>query len=377
MLLRPCAPLRNTCLTVFCLVGIACWCAVAGAESREADPPATTQTKTADSPADDKKSITPINIDLPADASISDPNQPRFVVVLLDGTKLRGRLLNESFAIETRFGKLTVPLAKFISLRCGTNTLAHRKQRVEALIQQLGNEDFKQRESAQEQLKLIGPRIVRLLEDARSHDNTETATRVKDLLEHFDKLRNQFGVEAIAPWTDKDELINDEFRTNGTLVSQTVVIEGFFGKLNLPLEHIDHIRRIQKQAGAAAYANLNVKGTHLVQHKAMRTKIKVTRGDRIMIRASGTIVRSTSSSYTSTPDGSSRFGYYYMKGDRVYGGTLLARVGSRGKWHRIGSNGTFTATNEGELQFAVSMSDSYASRYQFNGDYKVAVRVER
>ena len=191
-------------------------------------------------------------------------------------------------------------------------------------------------------------------------------------------MGSEFDAEASEPWRRQDTLETRLFTARGKLLTQTITLEGYFGKVELPLNRIKHAQRLGGMDMANVFKRTVVKGSNLMTKRALITKVKVRRGDVVSVRADGSIHRSgSSSSYVSNPNGTSRFSYFYVDSQKLYGGILVARVGTSGKWRVVGSKGTFTARRDGELHLAIGMSESYATRYTYTGEYNVAVFVRR
>ena len=59
---------------------------------------------------------------------------------------------------------------------------------------------------------------------------------------------------------------------------------------------------------------------------------------------------------------------------KIYGGTLMVRVGNRGEFVRAGSSVSFTADADGPLQLGIAMPSAY-TRYDYTGGYEVKIRI--
>jgi len=120
-------------------------------------------------------------------------------------------------------------------------------------------------------------------------------------------------------------------------------------------------------------------GRGLVTQRFKNSKIRLNRGDRVALRADGTLAMTPwGSNMMSTPDGNTNCSYFKVGSNKFYGGTLLAKIGSSGKIFKAGSKLTFTAEQAGVLSFAIAMNTSYGSgNHQFPGQYNVKIRVDR
>ena len=119
--------------------------------------------------------------------------------------------------------------------------------------------------------------------------------------------------------------------------------------------------------------NVSVDAETFFQREPMSTRIRINRGDRVQIRASGT-VRWTNWNMDSNPDGLPNQGNY--RG--IQSGTLCAQIGNSGKPIKIGSGESFVASEAGTLYLAIAVQDNYANQnsYRWTGSYKVKIVVD-
>lgn len=299
-----------------------------------------------------------------------------FEVRLLDGSRLRGRLLSSMIVMETAYGRLKVPIEQVTGFACGLDKLTERRDRIERLAGQLDDPSFETRESAQRSLLSMGPAVEGELKQRRAAASAEGARRISLVLDHFQELREEFAADAV-PWRREDTLATRLFTAPGRLLIESIELEGAFGRVELPLSRIASVRRLPAAPLANALHRAKVLGSHVVGKQTMRTRIAVRPGDEVCFSADGAIHRNGSSTYVSTPGGTSRFGTYTLGAQQLYGGVLLARIGASGKWRPVGGKGRFTATREGQLHLAIGLSGTYVTRYSYTGHYDVSVYVKR
>lgn len=105
----------------------------------------------------------------------------------------------------------------------------------------------------------------------------------------------------------------------------------------------------------------------------LRTSIKVNRGDKIKISATGKIVLGLFAG-ASSPDGINGFREYNIVPNARHG-SLLARVRQVGDdvWYVVGSEGSFIAESFGTLEFQVNDADAGNNSGQFN----ISVEITR
>lgn len=299
----------------------------------------------------------------------------RFEIELRDGTCLRGELQADEILISTKYGKLTVPVQELTRITPGLNTRKSLRQRVAQLLTDLGGDDFRGRDVAQEQLLELGPSFSPVLRDLANADNAEQSARLRAIFDEYTKLEKTWGPSAGKSMQLQDQVTTREFTASGQVLLESITIHGLYGTVSVDLELVKSIRRAAMVADSDLYHTANVTGAHMVASEPLETQIDIRRGDVISIRAGGTIRRSSSSSYTSYPDGSSNLGTV-QSSPRIYGGTLMVKVGKSNEFVPSGSQTTFTADRDGKLFLGIAMHPNYL-RYTYEGAYDVKVRVSR
>ena len=118
---------------------------------------------------------------------------------------------------------------------------------------------------------------------------------------------------------------------------------------------------------------IEVDGAAFFQTEPVSSKIRVNRGDRILIRATG-IVQWTNWSTSSGPDGISNQGQW----QGMNCGCLAARIGDSSNYIKIGTKGEFTAKQSGVLYLGVAMRDNFATNngYRWEGKYTAKILVK-
>jgi len=314
----------------------------------------------------------------PATAS-KTPVDPELVQLhLRDGMIVSGKFSVQEISVLTSYGVLQVPITKLRSFTPGLSSTPELSGQIASLVDRLGSDDFAAREEAQKQLLAMGLPIRAVLARHQGGGNVERARRVKAILEKLTELADEGEEGPQDELIDGDKVATTVFTMIGDISPKTFQFYSKYGQLSIDLGDI----RIAKRAAGGPVRDdvrktLTVEGTYIAQLRFKNSGIKVVKGDKITVSATGMISRNNSSSYRSGPDGnSSRFGYY-LRSPKIYGGTLIARV-SGGKVVKVGSRGTFVAKKDGSLQFAIAMRPEYATgNYQFPGQYNLTIKVTR
>ncbi len=296
---------------------------------------------------------------------------------LWDGSTISGKLKIESLDIETSYGRLTVPIGQIKQVLPGLQSYPELKARIDRLVESLGDKDFDVRESSQRELSGMGVMVLNLLDSYQHLGSAEQKKRLKEIQVELhaiaDDLQDSGEFDSERMLSLRDTVVTKEFTIVGAVQTTDFLLQTRFGDLNVKLNDIkagdrtvfgsQEIVRKQVKVGAEAF----------FQRKPANTRIRVNRGDRIKISASGN-VNWTNWSQNSTPDGLPNQGNY----QGITSGKLIARVGNSGKFVEIGSKGEFRASSAGVLYLGIAMQDNYVQQgsYRWTGEYQARVVVE-
>lgn len=309
------------------------------------------------------------------------PVNPKLIMLhLLDGSVLAGEMGITEISVATEFGELTVPLAKVRSIRPGLESSPELAKKVFGTIEALGSDDYKAREQAHKDLVAMGLKVHAILETYRNDENAERKRHVGEILKELEELLSEqqelaeAGEPVEKPYIKHDTVVTDDFTIVGKVSPAVFKLDSKYGQLTVNLADLKHAER--PRPGRETLRKLvQVPGDSLVQRSFKSSGIRVEAGDKISIRADGSIVMSPwGSEMTSGPDGGPNFGWYVP--NQISGGTLVAKIGDRGQVFKVGSKSTFVAKTSGVLQFAVAMQQQYAQQgYSYPGQFNVRVTV--
>jgi hypothetical protein len=298
--------------------------------------------------------------------------------VLWDGTVVTGDIGIEFLIVQTKFGKLEVPVKNIMSLRPGMDSFPQMTQEIAELVEKLGDRDFQTREKAHRALVAKGNLIRAEIENFKDGGSAERK-------KHLDKIREQ--IEEMADdeeeWEEDgerepemirgDTIQTRDFTIVGKIIQPEFSLSSKYGNLRIALSDIKQGDRNWMQTTETINRNIAVQGNSFFQTKPVSTKIRVNKGDRIKIRASGTVQWASWGNISSGPGGITNQGNW--NGHNC--GTLLARIGEKGELIKIADKGEFVAKSNGVLFLGISMRDNYANQasYQWPGTYKARVSL--
>ncbi|MEX2188258.1 MAG: hypothetical protein WD875_15735 [Pirellulales bacterium] len=297
-----------------------------------------------------------------------------------DGTILIGELLLDELEVETEFGTLIVPRKQLLGLSPGLDSRSGFDERVDELVAALASSDRTVAAAAERELTRLGPSLSSEL--ARRADELEGdhAKRLRSLIDRIEEAESDldaFDEQETRQLIRKDRVRTTRFTIVGRILPRELRFKSRYGEIEADLADVVVVERQTMDEREDVARSFSVTGQNLVQTQMKKTGVSVRKGDRIVVRASGMIRRSAgTSTYVSSPDGSTRFGNHSTN-PQILGGTLVAKIGTRGKEIKVGSNASFIAKEDGVLTFGVGMRPDYVGRYSFPGEYKVKLRVVR
>lgn len=308
------------------------------------------------------------------------PIDPRMIWLhLMDGAVISGRLSIDDIDVETSFGNLKVPVSSIRSFTPGMTSHPELLAQVERLVEQLGSSDFGERELAQKQLVKVGLPARDALRARADDRDTERRTRIKAIMTELDELQESVEEGDEAPplsteaMAQRDTMETTEFTVVGRIVQKSFSLTSPYGPLTVKLSDIRRARR-ETATRPDVKRNFSVEGAHLVQRSTLGTKIRLERGDRVIVEASGTLTMTPwGHQAVSTPDGAPNYGWYTP--NEIPSGALVGRISDKGSFFKIGSKQTFTADRAGVLELGIGIQGDYAQN-NFPGRYTVKVTVK-
>ncbi len=305
-----------------------------------------------------------------------DPDVITFT--LSDGSTIAGKLDVTEIQLTTSYGMLTIPVSKILSFTPGLDSRRSLDENIKRLIEQIGSEQFNERELAKRELTDMGVAVQDELRKALAQEKNDSRIKViKVILEKIEEEALEADEDsrpAKVGLLRNDTVATAKFTATGKISPKEFKIQSKFGQLIVKLADIQKATRPVQQA-LEITKTVTVGGQYIIQKSQLSTKISVKRGDRITIRAEGQLTMSPwGSNNRSTPDGDGNQYGWYVPG--IPGGALVAKIGTSGQPFKVGSKQTFTAKRSGVLYLAIGMNSSQASS-TFPGGYKAKIQLKR
>jgi len=225
-----------------------------------------------------------------------------------DGAVVGGDVSVDRLLVQTEFGSLEIPIEKLSSFYPGLNSFPERKRMLDTLVEQLGDRDYGVREEAHRKLREMGLQLRKQLfefDDGGSAERnkhlTELRKELEEMIEDLEEEEEQpSGVQRAL--ISGDQIDTPDFSVVGKIQQPTFQITSKYGQLTIRLEDIRFADRSFNQPRVEIRKSVAVSGNTFFQKTPKSTRVRVNKGDRITIRASGT-VDWTNWSNTSSPEG--------------------------------------------------------------------------
>jgi hypothetical protein len=301
-----------------------------------------------------------------ADNPKSEPREAE--VRFADGSAVRVLVLQETLEVATKYGKLVVPTTEVRRIEFGQHLPEATVRRVDALIKQLGSDNFHLREQATSELAALGPdAFLRLKLAARSND-LEVAQRAQAVIE---RIRENHPAEKLQIKYD-DSITTAEFPVVGRIVSATIKVRtSYFGDLELKVPELRSIR--WTAGGGEEEITVDAAKYGSARDQWMDTGFVVNSDVGLLVTAAGQV--------DLWPQGPGQYvtgpaGYRNTAGqvNSFPSGALLGRIGEHGKIFLVGQRYEETPTQDGKLYLHIVPSPwNNASA----GSYKVRITTVR
>ena len=309
-----------------------------------------------------------------------EPLGPKHIRLhLFDGSVISGDLSVSEITVDTSFGKLVVPIDKIRSFTPGLDSNPKQVEELQALINNLGSDDYKTREQAHKDLVAMGAKVRKELEAHVNSENAEIKRHVGEIIKALEAAAEEAGDDEEAPaeqpWIRLDTVVTTDFTVVGKVSPPEFAIQSKYGPLNVKLADVQMAAR-EVAARESLRKTITVDGANLAQRTFKTSGIRVEAGDKITVRADGNIIMSPwGSNAATTPDGAPNYGWYVP--NQIPGGALVAKIGDKGTIFKVGRQSTFVAKNAGVLQFAIGIQAEYANEgYQYPGQYSVKLKID-
>jgi hypothetical protein len=289
------------------------------------------------------------------------PAGPAVEVKMADGSAVRMTLTQGTVEITTKYGKLAIPAAEVRRIDFGFRYPDGAEARITELVTQLGDGNYKRRESAMTELLGFRELAYPALKRATRSGDAETAKRAAELVA---KLEDRVPPEKLK-FREYDLVLATDFTARGRIESKSLSGHTpYFGEVRLQVAEVRALRSV----AFGGETTVQVDATKFLDqaHTAwLDTDVELAGDTPVEVVASGTVRLYPGQGYEATPKGHPSYVTVTHPA-----GALLGKVGESGEVFLIGEKYTGTPKGSGKLYLRLAPSPWPG---QAQGSFKVTV----
>ncbi|MCB1193833.1 MAG: hypothetical protein H7A23_04570 [Leptospiraceae bacterium] len=270
---------------------------------------------------------------------------------------------NEALEIKSDYGNLKIPIKAINTIIIGKKSSKDLKKEFAVHIRNLRSSDEKIRSKAEQEILDMGVYILDDLEELQEKD-VYLAPILQDIIDQ--NYANEENASLIGKIQENDTIMTRDMHFTGDITNPTFNLKTPFGNLKIYKKDIFKINILNDaDVSVIKRKSVTVPATAIAINGFVDTSIKVKKGDKLTIVATGTINLASLSGGSFTPDGNSSMGNW----QNIPFGALCGKIGDHTPFF-IGKSLSITATESGPLKLAISESVYNAGN---SGSYKVRI----
>ena len=302
-----------------------------------------------------------------AQESTTSPSRPNIAEVRFgDGSIVRMTLLQETIEVQTKYGKLNIPVHEVRKVEFGLHVPPDVHQQITQSIKRLASEVYKDRDVAGKDLVQVGHFAFPSLQKASRSSDTEVSYRAASLIKQISERTSP----ELLKLREEDVIHTTEFTVIGKITSQALKAHSpHFGEVTLKLSELRFMNVRQHGGKAELVVDAAKHGSSLEQW--CDSGIVVDSAQRLVITGDGQVDLwpQGPGQYVAAPKGYNTAG----KGGQFMAGSLVAKIGENGKTFYVGDRYEGTVAEEGRLFLQIVPSPwNNAS----SGTYRVRVQTD-
>jgi len=298
----------------------------------------------------------------------TSPSRPHLAEVRFgDSSVVRMTLLQDNLEVQTKYGKLTIPLSDVRRVEFGLHVPPDVNQQINQSIKRLASEVYKERDGASKDLVQVGHFAFPMLQKASRSGDQEVACRAVSVIKQIS--------ERVSPdllrLREEDVVHTAEFTIVGHITSQTLKAHSpHFGEVALKLSELRTMHMRQHGGKHELTVDAGKHGSALDQW--CDTGITVDASQRLVVTGDGQIDLwpQGPGQYMAAPKGYNTAG----KGGQFLAGALVGKVGENGKTFLIGERYEGNITEEGKLYLLIIPSPWNNASV---GSYRVRIQTDQ
>ena len=179
---------------------------------------------------------------------------------LRDGSIIGGDIKTPTIDIKTKYGVLTVPIARVSKIMPGLNGNPELKSKISSLVEGLGAGDVAIRDASQRDLVAMGLKIKKVLDTFDDGGLAERGKRLEEIRAEFDEIAEDLEDEFIspeAPLDYNDTVVTPDFSIVGEIQQKEFNVSSKFGRLQVQLGDIMLADRLINRSRPEVRKNVN------------------------------------------------------------------------------------------------------------------------
>ncbi len=300
-------------------------------------------------------------------AYAQESTQPSIAEVRFgDGSVVKMTLLQETIEVQTKYGKLQIPVNEIRRVEFGLHVPPEANAEIAKSIKRLASDVHKERDLASKDLVQAGHFAFLSLQKASKSGDQEVSSRAVYIMK---QISEQVSPDLLK-LREEDVIHTTEFPVIGKITSQTLRAHSpHFGDVSLKLSELRTMHVRSRGGKAELVVDASKHGSALDQW--LDTGITIDTGQRMVITSEGQVDLWPQSpgQHTAFPKGYNTAG----KGGQFMAGALIGRVGENGKSFYIGDSFNGTTNEEGRffLQIIPSPWNNAST-----GNYRVRIATD-
>lgn len=286
---------------------------------------------------------------------------PPVEIRLADGSTVRMALNQPAIEVTTKYGKLSVPATEVRRVEFGFRYPEGAEEKITQLVAQLGDGNYKRRETAAVELLAFRELAYPALKRAAKSTDAEQARRAGELVA---KLEERLPPEKLK-FREYDQVTTIDFTAKGKIEAKTLLgYTPYFGEVKLQVAEVRSLRSVA--AGGEVVVQVDSsKYLDAAQTTWFDTEVDLTADTPLEVVASGQVSLYRGGGYECGPKG-----HMSYSNGTYPSGALLGRVGTSGEVFLVGEKYAGTPKGEGRLYLRMAHSPWPG---QATGSYKVTI----
>lgn len=286
-------------------------------------------------------------------------------IFLKNNSVLYGKIDAKVLFVDTKYGKLEIPFEQASKIVMGKNSYPNLNERLNALLDKMRKAGNKEQLELADEMAKIGIYARDFLEEAFNRE-TQLQIILGDVIATID---NQSENDANESLFELDEIFAPNTHFYGTIENKNFVIETSFGKITLSKHLIYKIEAVSDKTEKEVF-KLTLPATTIAAKGFLDSKIKVKKGDRLMINTTGNVKLASLNNLEFGPEGEFSQGNW----NGFPFGALCARIGDKGTVFLAGKEYRSVVKESGNLFLTISET---VYNQNNTGNYQIRITIIR